>query len=216
MLARVARAGAKQTEPRAEPQGVPPTERSACWNEEACEQKCGQNDGAAETPAGPRCAPDAERCLDEGGHQSGVTPALIRTARKPLGCVRRPHLARGKLEDELLRADHPELVTCDALDVAGVGAKGFDLALQLGDLTNELFVGLSKLADLGPKMAVAGQALIVEHERRDGHDCHHHQRKRKQSRGRSHAVSLPQGRLEAQFSAVFQGLDRMDQASTLR
>jgi hypothetical protein len=29
-------------------------------------------------------------------------------------------------------------------------------------------------------------------------------------------VSLPQGRLEAQFSAVFQGLDRMDQASTLR
>ncbi len=79
-------------------------------------------------------------------YESGVTPPLIRSARNPLECVWPAHLAqlaRRELEHELLGPDHPELVSGDALDIPRIGPESVDLALERGDLLDQLLIGLA-------------------------------------------------------------------------
>ncbi len=80
---REASAVTKKRKPACKPCEVSPAELPAPGNEEARKHERGKHERGAEPPCRPRRAPDAERCLDEGGHQSGVTPAPIRSARKP-------------------------------------------------------------------------------------------------------------------------------------
>jgi len=64
------------------------------------------------------------------------------------GLPTQPKLPGRELEDELLAADHPELIPGDALYVHRVGAEGLDLAFERRDLTDQLLVGLTELLKL--------------------------------------------------------------------
>jgi len=108
------------------------------------------------------------------------------------GLPTQPNLPRGKLEDELLGADHPELIPGNPLYVYRVGAEGFDLALERRDLPDQLLVGFTELLKLSTEVTIAGQALLIEDQRRNRHDGHHHQGKRKKRSAWSHGPSLPQ------------------------
>ncbi len=99
-----------------------------------------------------------------------------------------PLLPRRELEDELFGPDHSELVAGDAFDVRRIGAEGFDFALERGDLVYQIFVGFPELLNLGAEVPVTRKALLIEDQRRNRHDGHHHERERKNGGAGSHGA----------------------------